>query len=47
MTKDQIKKEFLAAELDYIDAIEALQQHCGLDSKEAEAIVELWEEELP
>ena len=41
---DQIKIEFDQSELDYLDAIEALHRECGLSLKEAEALVEVWDE---
>lgn len=41
---EQIKIEFDQSELDYLDAIEALQKECGLSSREAEALVEVWED---
>lgn len=42
---DQIEMAFAQAELDYLDAIEALQKECGMTGKEAEALVELWDEQ--
>ena len=42
---EQIKIAFQQGELNYIDAIEALQKECGMTGKEAEAMVELWEED--
>lgn len=41
---EQIKTAFQQSELDYLDAIEALQKECGMAGKEAEALVELWDE---
>lgn len=41
---DQIKIAFDQSELDYLDAIEALQKECGMTGKEAEALVEVWDE---
>lgn len=42
---DQIKIAFQQCELDYLDAIEALQKECAMSGREAEALVELWDEE--
>lgn len=42
MTKQQIKEEFLAGEMDYITAVERLTDDCHLDPKGAEAMVESW-----
>lgn len=45
---EQIKTAFQQSDLDYLDAIEALQKECGMSGKEAEALVELWDEpQLP
>lgn len=41
---DQIKIAFQQSELDYLDTIEALQKECGMTGKEAEALVEVWDE---
>lgn len=44
---EQIKIAFQQCELDYLDAIEALQKECGMTGKEAEALVEVWDEGHP
>ena len=44
---EQIKIAFQQSDLDYLDAIEALQKECGMTGKEAEALVELWDESPP
>lgn len=43
-TKASIEKEYQRGEIDYLAAIEALQEHCGLSSCEAESIVEEWQD---
>lgn len=40
----KIKLAFQQSQLDYLDAIETLQKECGMTGKEAEALVELWDE---
>ncbi len=40
----EIKLAFEQSQLDCLDAIEALQKECGMTGKEAEALVELWDE---
>lgn len=40
----QIKTAFQQSEMDYLDAIEALQRECGLSGREAEILVEDWDE---
>lgn len=40
-----IEREFRAGNLDYIDAIERLQQTGWLNALDAEALVEKWERE--
>lgn len=42
-TKEQLFEDFMKDEISYIDAIEVLQTQFGMDSKEAEALVEAWE----
>jgi hypothetical protein len=43
--KEQIKREFKRQELNYLDAIMELQQQLNMAPKDAEALVEHWEDE--
>ncbi len=43
--KEEIRREFAAGEISYIDAIMELESRCGMLPKEAEDIVETWEGE--
>lgn len=43
LTFEELRREFKAGEWASIDAIEYLQEHHGLSSREAEALVEIWE----
>jgi hypothetical protein len=43
-TKASIEQEYERGEIDYLAAIEALQEHCGISSREAESIVEQWQD---
>jgi hypothetical protein len=45
-TKASIRAEYEAGEIDYLAAIEALQEHCDFCPLAAEALVEEWQEEL-
>jgi hypothetical protein len=45
MSLDQIKSEYLRGECDSLYAIEMLQEHCSMTSREAETEVYSWEEE--
>lgn len=44
---DRVKRKLLDGEIKYLDAIEALQELFGLSPREAEEIVEKWENEKP
>lgn len=43
MTKEQIKRDYEDGSLDYIHAIEALQEHHGMSGHDAEDTVSEWE----
>lgn len=40
---EQVFDEFKSKELEYIDAIQILQDQFNMEPKEAEALVEAWE----
>lgn len=44
MTLAQIKAEYLRGECDTIHAIEMLEEHCGMSSRDAETEVYSWED---
>ena len=44
MTAKEIETAYRQSELDYLDAIEALQKECGMASRDAESLVEQWED---
>lgn len=43
-TVEELEKEYINEEWQYIDAIQYLQDHFGYTAKEAEAKVENWED---
>lgn len=42
-TMETIFDEYMKHEIDSITAIERLEKHCGMTSKEAEMIVDAWD----
>jgi hypothetical protein len=42
----QIKVQYQEGEIEYIYAIEALQRECGYTAREAEELVNSWEDEI-
>ncbi len=43
-TPDEVRREFLRGEINYLDAIEALQESFGFSSLDAEKQVGEWQE---
>lgn len=47
MTNERsIRGEYERGEIDYLSAIMALQEHCDMAPRDAEALVEKWQEEF-
>lgn len=42
-TKEQVFEDYMREELSLMDAIEVLQDQFGMSSREAEALVEAWD----